>query len=265
MGRLWKKFWKFGAIVAAIALIPTAALAATGTFTSNTTTPAVAGVNTSSLAGAAGVLGHATDNGANARYGVQGVAAGSGGIGVFGLGPKYGVFSAGTLGVASGKYLSCVAATGCVGPTALTTGSVTSTKLAASSVGTSALQNGSVSAAKLDASARAIQPLGSGESESGIFVLSGQGTTPGYLFYGPITFVRPIPGYAGLTVSFGPSINCLGGSAAPGYLCIYEESRDVASTFHSALKISADGGSVVYNGGATGSDFATGRWAATQP
>jgi hypothetical protein len=74
--------------IAAMFALPTAALAAAGAFSNNSaTTPAVKGTNT------------------NAN-----------GVGVQGSGKKYGVFSAGPLGVASGKSLKC---TGCVGAGAL--------------------------------------------------------------------------------------------------------------------------------------------------
>jgi len=76
--------------LAAMFAIPTAALAAGGAFTNNSATvPAVQATNT------------------NAK-----------GVGVQGTGTKYGVFSNGPLGVATGKSLSC---SGCVGSTALTT------------------------------------------------------------------------------------------------------------------------------------------------
>ena len=74
--------------IAAMFAIPTAALAAAGAFTNNSATvPAVSGTNS------------------NAN-----------GIGVQGTGTKYGVFSAGPLGVAFGKPLVCA---GCVGPSDL--------------------------------------------------------------------------------------------------------------------------------------------------
>jgi hypothetical protein len=57
------------AIVAAIA-IPTAALAAIGTFTSTTVAPAVTGTNSATVANANGVQGSATATNANTRYGV---------------------------------------------------------------------------------------------------------------------------------------------------------------------------------------------------
>jgi len=71
-------------VIVAVALVcaPTAALAAIGTFTSNSAVPAVKGTNSSAV-----------------------------GTGVQGTGKKFGVFSNGPLGVAAGKKLVC---TGCV-------------------------------------------------------------------------------------------------------------------------------------------------------
>ncbi|HUI27929.1 MAG TPA: hypothetical protein VL403_17740 [Candidatus Kryptonia bacterium] len=105
-----------------IVAIPTAALAASGAFTSATTAPAVSGINSSAGAGATGVVGVNNGGGLNTRYGVRGAATGPAGIGVNGSGAKYGVFSNGPLGVATGKPLSCG---GCVGPSALSSAAKT--------------------------------------------------------------------------------------------------------------------------------------------
>jgi hypothetical protein len=92
-------------------------MAAVGTFTSSTVTPAVTATNSATVANAKGVQGSASATSAGvARYGVTGNAGGTLGIGVQGTGTKYGVFSNGPLGVAAGKSLSC---TGCVGVGAL--------------------------------------------------------------------------------------------------------------------------------------------------
>ncbi len=97
------------AIVAAV-MIPTAAMAAIGAFTSTTVTPAVTGTNSATVANAKGVQGTASATSAGVtRYGVAGNASGTFGIGVQGTGTKYGVFSNGPLGVAAGKSLSCTA------------------------------------------------------------------------------------------------------------------------------------------------------------
>jgi hypothetical protein len=116
-GRGWGPFsgGQLTIIVVAIAavLIPTAAFAATGVFTSTTATPAVSGTNSSTAANARGVIGSATATDASPRFGVTGNAGGAAGVGVQGGGARYGVFSNGTLGVAAGKSLSCA---GCVTP-----------------------------------------------------------------------------------------------------------------------------------------------------
>ena len=67
--------------VVAMVMIPTAAIAAGGSFTSKS----------------------------NATPGVLGVNTGSRRMGVVGKGKRYGVYSNGPLGVAAGKPLSCVA------------------------------------------------------------------------------------------------------------------------------------------------------------
>jgi hypothetical protein len=104
-------------VAVALVLLPTAAMAAVGTFTSTTVTPAVTGTNSATVANAKGVQGSASATSAGVtRYGVTGNAGGTFGIGVQGTGTKYGVFSNGPLGVAAGKSLSC---TGCVGVGAL--------------------------------------------------------------------------------------------------------------------------------------------------
>ncbi len=94
--------------VAAMFAVPTAALAATGAFTSaSNTVPAVKASNT-----------------------------GTAGTGVSGTGKKYGVYSNGHLGVAANKLLRCAS---CVTSGNLATGSVASSKLAAGSVTPAAL------------------------------------------------------------------------------------------------------------------------------
>jgi hypothetical protein len=162
--------------IVAMVMIPTAAIAAGVSFTSNSNgSPAVNGKNTA-----------------------------SNGVGVSGKGKRYGVFSNGPLGVVNGKKLSCG---GCVGTGALAT------------------------------AAKVIQPLASGQSESGTF-----GTADSYpttaaqsLIFG-VTFVRPVPGT--LHYEVGPSVHCTSaGSANPGYFCIYASTGDV--TFAGAILSSA--------------------------
>jgi hypothetical protein len=105
------------AIVSAV-LIPTAAMAAVGSFSSATATPAVTATNSSASANATAVLANASGTNTKARWGVNASATGTKGIGVQGTGAKYGVYSDGPLGVAAGKSLSC---TGCVTPGDLST------------------------------------------------------------------------------------------------------------------------------------------------
>jgi hypothetical protein len=101
------------AIVALVVIIPTAAMAASGLFTSTTAAPAVVATNSSPLANSVGAYGRSNGAGNAARTGVLGYSTGSNGVGVQGNGAKYGVFSNGPLGVAAGKSLNC---NGCVGP-----------------------------------------------------------------------------------------------------------------------------------------------------
>jgi hypothetical protein len=196
-------------VAVTLVLAPTAAIAAIGTFTSSTMTPAVKGTNSSTAANAKGVEGIATAGAASAVYGVSGSAnastngvgvngsgkkwgvlgvsagtalnasgvwgnataasavdhfgvwgnaGGTGGIGVKGTGAKYGVYSNGPLGVAAGKTLSC---TGCVEPAALS------------------------------AAAKNIQPLASGQSESGVWGAASGDSVSGHAV-APITFARPV-------------------------------------------------------------------------
>src|SRR6185436_230928 len=99
----------------------------------------------------------------------------------------------------------------CVPGNLLAAGSVTAGKLGASSV----------SASNLDAGARAIQPLASGESQSGVFGAAAGDSTSG-LVVDAITFVRPLSApLTGIedTTFTGVSANCPGpGLAAAGYL-----------------------------------------------
>ena len=213
-----------------VVMVPTAALAASGAFTSTTTAPAVSGTNSSTAVGAVGVRGFNTGGGLNTRYGVQGAANGTAGIGVQGTGTKYGVYSNGPLGVAAGKPLSC---TGCVGASALQAGSVGTSALHAGSVGASALQNGSVGLAALSAAAKAPQPLNSGETESGTYAIdSPNGGTGGAALLVPITFTRPLAApiadgnFIYVAPGAAPVAHCPGmGLAAPGFVCVYAQEQ----------------------------------------
>jgi hypothetical protein len=193
-------------VAVAMVLIPTAAFAAIGTFTSTTATPAVTGTNSSASAGAVGVKGVNTGSGLNNRYGVVGTANGAAGIGVQGTGTKNGVvsngpfLSTGNATIAAGKTFTCGA---CVTP------------------------------ADLSASAKAIQPLASGESESGMYSAAGGDSTSG-LVTAAITFVRPLsaPISHFIDTGAGANVNCPGGgSAAPGYLCLYPSNYFNVSAF----------------------------------
>ncbi|MGZ6528139.1 MAG: hypothetical protein ACXVES_13240 [Actinomycetota bacterium] len=108
--------WKIAAITLAIVMIPVVALAAVGSFTSSTTTPAVTAKNTSATAGAKAIYGLESSTASGIRTGIVGQALGTGGVGVTGTGARYGLYSNGPIGVASGKNLVC---SGCVTSTDL--------------------------------------------------------------------------------------------------------------------------------------------------
>src|SRR5689334_20603191 len=93
--------------IVALVGIPTAALAATGAFSSATAAPAVTAFNSSSAPAAIGLVGRSGGNGNAPRTGVDGSATGTAGVGVKGTGTKYGLFANGPLGVANGKPLVC--------------------------------------------------------------------------------------------------------------------------------------------------------------
>jgi len=181
------------AVTVAMVLIPTAAYAAIGAFSSGTGTPAVMGTNSSKAVGTKAVEGKQTGGGSNTRYGVVGTANGAGGVGVIGTGTRDGVYSNGPLGVRPGNKLDCA---------------------------------GCVSVNDLSAEAHAIQPLPSGQSESGTFGAGGGNGTGGYIGEG-ITYPRPLA--AAITnanivdAPTWPAPHCIGpGLADPGYLCLYE-------------------------------------------
>jgi hypothetical protein len=187
--------------VIVMVMLPTAALAASGAFTSSTVAPALTATNSSAAAGSPGVVGSNTGGGVNARFGVKGTANGTAGIGVQGFGARFGVQSVGpfqatgaatfngSVTIADGKPLSC---SGCVGPLALSA---------------------------------ATSQLASGQSESGVYSVGAGSSTDGYMSVG-MTFARPVPGV--LTAVFvhtstAPVPHCAGpGSADPGFMCIYE-------------------------------------------
>ncbi len=128
-------------LVSAIVLIPTAAFAAVGTFTSATVTPAVTGTSSAANGGAIGVKGVNSGGGLNTRYGVFGTANGTAGVGVYGSGTAYGVESA-------GPFLSTGNATVAAGKT-LTVGGNTTLNGNATVAGTTALNgNATIAAGK---------------------------------------------------------------------------------------------------------------------
>jgi len=185
--------WKVLVVALAVALIPTAAYAVIGGFSSHTAAPAVTATNSSSAAGTKAIEGQQTGGGSNTRYGVLGTANGAGGIGVIGTGTQDGIFSNGPLGVRAGSTLQC---TGCV------------------------------SENDLAPAAQGVQPLVSGQSQSGAFGTGGGNTTSGYIGEG-ITYVRPLPAAIPnaniIPAPTWPVPHCNGpGSADPGYLCLYE-------------------------------------------
>jgi len=193
MKRMAKRASKTLALTAAIALIPTAAYAAIGAFSSGNTKPALTATNSSKVGGTKAIEGKQTGGGSSTRYGVLGTANGAGGVGVIGSGTQDGVYSNGPLGVRAGSTLQC---TGCV------------------------------SIPDLSPAAQALQPLSSGQSESGAFGSGGGNSTGGYIGEG-ITYVRPLSAAIKNTniidVPTWPATHCPGpGFADAGYLCLYE-------------------------------------------
>ena len=193
MKRMAKRGWKTLALTAAIVLIPTAGYAAIGAFSSGNTTPALMATNSSKVGGTKAIEGKQTGGGKSTRFGVLGTANGAGGVGVIGTGTQNGVYSNGPLGVRAGSTLQC---TGCV------------------------------SVNDLSPAAQAIQPLPSGQSESGAFGAGGGNSTGGYIGEG-ITYVRPLAAAIKnaniVDAPIWPTTHCPGpGLADAGYLCLYE-------------------------------------------
>jgi hypothetical protein len=192
------------AVCATVVLMPFAAGAASAVFTSSgNATPAVTGTNTASA-----------------------------GIGVQGSGKKYGVFSAGPLGVAAGKPLSCI---GCVKPGALS------------------------------ASAKELQPLAAGESESGLFYV-GPSTASGPIGTS-ITYTRrlgsAIQNGHTIDVSGASAPHCPGiGQADPGYLCLYSQLRQSVSTFATFTPLGGLGAVIGWVATAANAQV-QGRWTVT--
>lgn len=214
--------------IVSLVLIPTAALAATGVFTSTTATPAVSGQNSSTAVNAKGVQGLANGTGSATRFGVVGTATGTAGVGVRGSGPAYGVYSNGTLGVAVNSFLTC---TGCV------------------------------TTADLAATAKQVQPLATGETESGAF-----GDADSYpalqkdVLITPINLIRPVSGT--VLYEVGPSTHCTAaGTATAGYLCLYPtSSADVTLSSTHSVGSPVVGTVLIWNEGGGGTAYVWGSY-----
>jgi|1186.fasta_scaffold77891_2 hypothetical protein len=234
--------------VAAMFALPTAAIAAGGAFTSNTTKPTVSATNSSKADGAVAVYGKEIGVGKKVRFGVRGAANGKGGVGVEGAGSKYGVFSNGpfavtgdatingNLQVSSGKSFAC---DGCVGPKALS-------------------------------GAARIAKLLPGESQTGVFSVSDgyPVATPASLT-APLPFDRPVSGtltYQVLLAAAPRTANCPGvGSAARGFVCVYDTAdQDVATPTAAAIK-GTNGGFAQWTELGGGTAVARGSYTVTAP
>jgi hypothetical protein len=195
--------------IVAMVLLPTAAIAVGGSFTSKS----------------------------NQTPGLHGVNTGSNGIGVAGRGKRYGVYSNGPLGVASGKSLSCTA---CVTPKDLARG------------------------------AKNAQPLAPNESESGVFNVADiyPATTPGMLETS-LSFARPVIGTLHYEVTLigsrAGTENCLGpGSASRGYVCVYDTANQDVSA-GSGFTIDWNGAGIQWTEIGGGSASARGTFTVTAP
>ena len=234
--------------VAAVFAIPTAAMAAGKAFTSGTKAAAVNADNTSAASGAVAVYGKQLAQGSAVRFGVRGAANGAGGVGVEGSGKKYGVFSNGPFAVSGnatvtgniivgpGKSLAC---TSCVGTAALAS------------------------------AAKQVQPLASGESESGVFNVADSYPvlTPQSL-QATLSFTRPVAGglsYDVILAGGAKNANCpAAGSAARGFVCVYGTfNQDVASPSGFAISSTGGGAQWVESGG--GFAVARGTFTVTAP
>jgi hypothetical protein len=155
--------------------------------------------------------------------------------------------------LAAGSVTSTNIATGAVTSTNIATGAVTSTKLAA----------GAVTPTALSASAKAVQPLLVGQSESGVIAStdtypSGQ---PGSLNVG-VTFIRPAP--TAITIEVGPTTNCpAAGSAASGYMCLYDAGSSDATLDAANSDLKGAGAIVVWNEGGVGEAVGTATYTVT--
>lgn len=224
--------------IVAVVMVPTAALAAIGTFDSSTGAPAVMGTNSSTSVGTKAVEGKQTGGGHNTRYGVLGTANGPGGVGVIGTGTRDGVYSNGPLTVRAGSTLRC---------------------------------SGCVSLSDLSHTARSERPLSRGQSESGAFGAGGGNTTGGYIGEG-ITYPRVLPAAIKnnhiVDARKWPVPHCAApGKADRGYLCLYEAViNDVGAGygFSTALANAQSVGVILFwPGGGPGTPYVGGVWTVT--
>jgi hypothetical protein len=223
-------------VTASIVLVPAAVLAATGTFTSTSFTPAVRGANSSTLPGATAIAGDATGPGTATHYGITGFGSGAKGIGIAGTGKQYGVLSNGPLGVSAGNQLVC---TGCVNEKDLGT-------------------------------------LPAGQSESGLYAAGGDasGGYLAVAINFTIPLSQGIAQNHVYDVSYeGASGHCPGaGHAAPGWLCLYGQVGDYqvewvddAYTSPAYNLGSPDPGVIIYWDTTGTEPYVGGSWTVTAP
>jgi hypothetical protein len=257
-------------------------MAAVGSFTSTTTTPAVTGTNSSTAAGAKGVFGSQTGGGANTRYGVVGNANGTAGIGVQGTGAKFGVFSNGPLGVTGPANISGGA----------TVGGLTLLKGPAIIKGQTSIDNNAIVGGNFTcpgcitdsdlASGGNVSFLPSHSddpqhaTETGMFAVAGGDSQSG-LVATTITFSRPLRTALDSThVHLAPAVlntgddNCSGvNTAAPGYLCLYDRSNSNGSgvniAFDHAVTYDGTGAILYFVVSGQPPSFIDGEYAVTAP
>jgi hypothetical protein len=226
--------------IAAVFAVPTAALAASGAFTSNSTAPALTATNRAKTDGAVAIYGKQVGVGRKVRFGVRGAANGKGGVGVEGLGSKYGVFSNGPFAV---------------------TGDATINGNLQITAGKSFTCGGCVAPKTLSSASRAVQPLAPGESQSGVFNAADNYTPAApQLLETSLNFVRMVSGtltYNVILAAGAKTANCPeAGKAARGFVCVYDNAdQDVSAG--SGFAISRFGGGVQWS--EVGGGFAVAR------
>jgi hypothetical protein len=233
--RISKRATVAGIVTASIVLVPAAVLAATGSFTSTTFTPAVRAINSSALPGATAIIGDAAGPGTATHYGVSGSGSGAKGIGIAGTGHQYGVLSNGPLGIAAGSQLEC-------------TGCVTAKDLATLPVGQSEsglyAGGGDASGGYIGVAINFTIPLSHGIAEAHVYDASENGFS-----------------------SNCPSV----GHAAAGWLCLYGQVGDYEAAFEDAYTSPAfnlgspDPGVIVYYGTSGATPYVGGSWTVTEP